>query len=67
MAWFPRALAAQWLAAQALADGTRSGKQLAENPRDLELWRYPLAMLIGNYTHEQVSLVIGPLAERQDS
>jgi hypothetical protein len=65
MAWFPLALAAQWLAAQALADGARSGKQLAENPRDLELWRYPLAMLIGNYTHEQVSLVIGPLAERQ--
>jgi hypothetical protein len=65
MAWFPLALAAQWLAAQALADGARSGEQLAENPRDLELWRYPLAMLIGNYTHEQVSLVIGPLAERQ--
>lgn len=65
MAWFPLALAAQWLAAQALAEGTRSGEQLAENPRDLELWRYPLAMLIGNYTHEQVSLVIGPLAERQ--
>jgi hypothetical protein len=65
MAWFPLALAAQWLAAQALAEGARSGEQLAENPRDLELWRYPLAMLIGNYTHEQVSLVIGPLAERQ--
>jgi hypothetical protein len=65
MAWFPLALAAQWLAAQALAEGARSGEQLAENPRDLELWRYPLAMLVGNFTHEQVSLVIGPLAERQ--
>lgn len=65
MAWFPLALAAQWLAAKALAEGARSGEQLVENPRDLELWRYPLAMLIGNYTHEQVSQVLGPLAERQ--
>jgi hypothetical protein len=65
MAWFPLALAAQWLAAQALAEGACSGEQLAENPRDLELWRYPLAMLIGNYSHDQVSQVVAPLAERQ--
>lgn len=63
MAWFPLLLTAQWLAAGALAGGVRTGEQLASNPRDLELWRYPLAMLIAGYPHEQVSRVIAPLAE----
>lgn len=64
LAWFPLAITAQWLAAAALAEGLRSGEPLAGNPRDLELWRYPLAMLIANYSHDQVTRVLGPIAER---
>jgi hypothetical protein len=63
MAWFPLLLTAQWLAAGGLADGIRTGERLASNPRDLELWRYPLAMLIAGYPHDQVTRVIGPIAE----
>lgn len=63
-AWFPLALTAQWLAAESLAEGEPGGADLASNVRDLELWRYPLAMLVGNYSHEQVSKVLGPLTEQ---
>jgi hypothetical protein len=61
---FPLALTAQWLAAESLAESKPGGSELADNVRDLELWRYPLAMLVGNYSHEQVSAVLGPLTER---
>jgi hypothetical protein len=63
-AWFPLSLTAQWLAAESLAEGTPGGAELAADVPDIELWRYPLAMLVGNYTHHQVSEVLGPLTER---
>jgi hypothetical protein len=63
-AWFPLALAAQWLAAESLTDGVPSADELAANPRDLELWRFPLAMVAGSFSHAQATTVLGPLAER---
>lgn len=59
---FPLALTSQWLAAESLAEGTPTGAELAASPPDLELWRFPLAMLTGSFTHSQASAVLGPLA-----
>lgn len=60
--WFPLALMAQWFAAESLAEGKPTGEELAASPADLELWRYPLAILAATATHEQALAIIGPLA-----
>jgi hypothetical protein len=60
--WFPLALMAQWFAAESLAKGKPSGEQLASTPADLELWRYPLAILAAIGTHQETLAVLGPLA-----
>jgi hypothetical protein len=61
--WFPLTLMAQWFAAESLAEGKPTGDELATNAADLELWRYPLAILAATATHEQALSVIAPLAK----
>lgn len=60
--WFPLALMAQWFAAESLAEGEPTPEQLTDAPADLELWRYPLAILAATATHRQALAVFGPLA-----
>lgn len=59
---FPLVLVAQWFAAEALAEGKKPVADLVAAPADLELWRYPLAILAANFSHEQVMAVLGPIA-----
>lgn len=61
--WFPLALMAQWFAAESLAEGEPSGSVLAGNTVDLELWRYPLAILAATAGHREALTVFGPLVE----
>lgn len=61
--WFPLALMAQWFAAESLAEGEPSGSALVGNTTDLELWRYPLAILAATAGHREALAVFGPLVE----
>jgi hypothetical protein len=61
--WFPLALIAQWFAAESLTEGSPSGAELAAVPADLELWRYPLAILAATAPHREALAIFGPLAE----
>lgn len=61
--WFPLALMAQWFAAESLAEGEPSGSALAGSTADLELWRYPLAILAATAGHNEALAVFGPLVE----
>jgi hypothetical protein len=61
--WFPLALMAQWFAAESLAEGEPSGSALVGNTTDLELWRYPLAILAATAGHREALSVFGPLVE----
>ena len=61
--WFPLALITQWFAAESLTDGSPTGAELAAVPVDLELWRYPLAILAATADHRAALAVFGPLAE----
>lgn len=60
---FPLVLIAQWFAAEELAEGRPAVSELVAAPEDLELWRYPLALLTANFDHGRVSAVIGPLVQ----
>jgi hypothetical protein len=61
--WFPLALMAQWFAAESLAEGEPSGSALVGNTTDLELWRYPLAILAATAGHREAFAVFAPLVE----
>jgi hypothetical protein len=60
---FPLIVIAQWFAAESLVAGEPAIEELIADPAHLEDWRYPLAIVAGAYGHEDVSALLGPLAQ----
>ncbi|HKZ83895.1 MAG TPA: hypothetical protein VJ793_09605 [Anaerolineae bacterium] len=61
---FPLPILTQWFAAQSLATGIPLPGDLVRNPQQLENWRYALIIFASTFSHQQVSRLISPLAER---
>lgn len=54
----------EWFAAQSLAKGIPQPEQLLLNEQTIEKWRYPLVILVANFSHPQVSSMMSPLCAR---
>lgn len=52
----------QWYAAQSLARGGPPVRDLLHDARRLEWWRYPLVIVAGTLSHDDVSTLLQPLA-----
>jgi len=61
---FPLIVFAQWFAAEAVLGGDIDVQSLLDVPRDLELWRYPLAIAASRGSQAQVAELLGGIAER---
>lgn len=61
---FPLPILTQWFAAQSLAAGTPRPDDLTSDPQQLEDWRYPLIIFAGTFSHDQVSRLLAPIAEK---
>ena len=59
---FPLIVIAQWFAAESLAEGESPIQEIVEAAEQLENWRYPLAIVAGTYSYQQVTAILGPLA-----
>jgi len=59
---FPLVVIAQWFAAESLAQDASFVRNIVEAPEQREEWRYPLAIVAGTYSFEQVTGILGPLA-----
>ncbi len=60
---FPLIVIAQWFAAESLIAGEPTVGEIVDDSGNLEDWRYPLAIVAGTYGYDQVTALIGPLAE----
>ncbi len=60
---FPLIVIAQWFAAESLVEGEPTIGDLVREPESLELWRYPLALVVGTRSHAAASAILGPLAQ----
>lgn len=58
---FSLQILSEWFAAQALELGEVDAEGLASDFARLERWRYPLVMAVGNFGHERVMSVFGPV------
>jgi len=61
---FPLPILTQWFAAQSLAAGVPTPDDLMSDPQRLEHWRYSLIIFAGTFSHDQVSKLLIPLAEK---
>ncbi len=61
---FPLPVLAQWFAAQSLSAGMVDSDDLSNDLGRLERWRYPLAILIGSYEHNNVSKILIPIVSK---
>jgi hypothetical protein len=61
---FPLILLAHWFAAESLALGETSLEAIVTQPRELELWRYPLALVVGAFGGQAADRVMAALVER---
>jgi len=62
--YFPLPILTQWFAAQGLTAGVPAPEDLTNDSQRLEYWRYPLIIFAGTFSHDQVSKLLTPLAER---
>lgn len=54
---------AQWFAAQALMAGEVEVEALLRAPEDLELWRYPMGLVVAMGSPDQTRQILSPLLE----
>lgn len=61
---FPLPILAQWFAARAVLSGSVSVEALADNPRRLEVWYYPLIVAVGMASNEEATQLLVPIATK---
>jgi len=61
---FPLIVFAQWFAAEAVLGGEIEVGSLLDVPRDLELWRYPLAVAVTRASEARAAEILRCIAER---
>jgi uncharacterized protein DUF4062 len=60
---FPLPILTEWFAAQSLAAGIRSPKDISTDQRQLERWQNSLAIVVGTLDDAHVAAIIAPIIE----
>jgi hypothetical protein len=61
---FPLPILTEWFAAHSLADDPSLIKDYIQKPERLERWRYPLAIAVATFSHDIVTALLQPIAEK---
>lgn len=61
---FPLIVFAQWFASDAILSLDLDLDELLDEPRDLELWRYPIAVAVARGSQRQADQILGAISRR---